>query len=80
MLYLSQRIGADGDRDMAALTRTLVARALARGGTFYLPFRSAAPAAQVAQAYPGLDAFFALSEGRPREALPRRLYDRYARR
>ena len=66
---------------MAALTRTLVARALARGGTFYLPYQQHYTREQVAQAYPGLDAFFALKrEVDPEERFRNSLYDRFARR
>lgn len=81
VLYLSQRVDAESDRDMAALTRTLVASALARGGTFYLPYQQHYSREQVAQAYPGLDAFFALKrEVDPDGRFRNSLYDRFARR
>jgi len=78
VLYLSQRISADGNADMAALTRELVEAALQRGGTFYLPYQQHYTRAQVARAYPMLDEFFALKdrydpEGRFRNSF----YDRY---
>jgi len=59
VLYLSQKVSADGNADMADLTRHLVAASLDRGGTFYLPYQQHYTREQVARAYPGLDDFFA---------------------
>ncbi len=60
VLYLSQDVSEAGNADMAHLTRELVAAALRRGGTFYLPYQQHYTREQVAQAYPELDEFFAL--------------------
>ena len=60
VLYLSQRVSDDGNRDMADLTRALVAGALEHGGTFYLPYQQHYTRTDVARAYPALEEFFAL--------------------
>lgn len=60
VLYLSQEVTAEGNSDMAALTRTLVAAALDAGGTFYLPYQQHYSADDVRRAYPRVDEFFAL--------------------
>jgi hypothetical protein len=59
VLYLSQETTDAGNADMAHLTRTLIAAALDHGGTFYLPYQQHYTRDQVAQAYPGIDDFFA---------------------
>ena len=64
MLYLSQRVTPAGHADMADLTRRLVALALARGGTFYLPYQQHYSRSDVERGYPTLDAFFALKQER----------------
>ncbi|GAA1477022.1 FAD-binding oxidoreductase [Nocardioides aestuarii] len=79
VLYLSQDVSAAGNADMESLCRELVAASLERGGTFYLPYQQHYTRAQVAQAYPMLDRFFALKrrydpEGRFRNSF----YDRFA--
>ena len=60
VLYLSQEVSAEGNRDMAVLTRTLVDRALAAGGTFYLPYQQHYTRDDLARAYPRIEEFFAL--------------------
>jgi FAD/FMN-containing dehydrogenase len=45
---------------MADLTRTLIAHALDRGGTFYLPYQQHYSRDELARAYPMFDAFFNL--------------------
>lgn len=60
VLYLSQEVSAEGNRDMAGLTRALVDRALAVGGTFYLPYQQHYSREDVARAYPRIEEFFAL--------------------
>lgn len=60
VLYLSQEVTAEGNSDMAALTRTLVAAALDAGGTFYLPYQQHYSGDDVRRAYPRVEEFFAL--------------------
>ncbi|MFT3969403.1 MAG: FAD-binding oxidoreductase [Micropruina sp.] len=60
VLYLSQEVSAEGNRDMADLTRTLVAQALDHGGTFYLPYQQHYTRADLARAYPRIEEFFAV--------------------
>lgn len=58
VLYLSQEVSEEGNADMAALTRSLVATSLDLGGTFYLPYQQHYTREQVARAYPRLEEFF----------------------
>jgi hypothetical protein len=44
---------------MAAMTRRLIDAVLEAGGSFYLPYRLHASRAQVARAYPKMEAFVA---------------------
>jgi FAD/FMN-containing dehydrogenase len=60
VLYLSQKVTREANRDMADLTRTLIAHALDRGGTFYLPYQQHYSRDELARAYPMVDAFFNL--------------------
>lgn len=79
VLYLSQRVSPDGNDDMRDLTERLVARSLARGGTFYLPYQQHYTGAQVRQAYPGFDDFVATKRSYDPGLLFRNsLWDRYA--
>jgi FAD/FMN-containing dehydrogenase len=81
VLYLSQRVSPAGNDDMGDLTQRLVARSLARGGTFYLPYQQHYTAAQVRQAYPGFDGFVATKRSYDPDLLFRNsLWDRYAER
>jgi FAD/FMN-containing dehydrogenase len=79
VLYLSQKVSADGNADMAALTQELLADALQHGGTFYLPYQQHYTREQVAQAYPMLKQFLALKERYdPKRRFSNSFYDRYA--
>ncbi|MFT4295236.1 MAG: FAD-binding oxidoreductase [Micropruina sp.] len=60
VLYLSQDVSAAGNRDMAELTRMLIDRALAQGGTFYLPYQQHYTRDDLTRAYPRVEEFFAL--------------------
>ena len=60
VLYLSQDVSTEGNRDMADLSRELIEDALTHDGTFYLPYQQHHTAAQLRQAYPMIDEFFAL--------------------
>ena len=79
VLYLSQEVTPRANRDMAGLTRALVASALKHGGTFYLPYQQHYTRADLERAYPELDAFFALKRRYdPGLLLMNSLYSRYA--
>ena len=79
VLYLSQKVSADGNADMAALTHELLGAALERGGTFYLPYQQHYTRDQVVRAYPMLQEFFALKERYdPGRRFRNSFYDRYA--
>lgn len=79
VLYLSQRVGTAGVRDMAHLTRALVDTALDHDGTFYLPYQQHYTRAQLERAYPMVDDFFALKARHDPDLLFRNsFYDRYA--
>lgn len=60
VLYLSQKVDVDGNRDMARISQALIASALRHGGTFYLPYQQHYTPAQLRAAYPMVDDFFAL--------------------
>ncbi|MCW3156984.1 hypothetical protein [Micropruina sonneratiae] len=65
---------------MARLTRTLVDRALARGGTFYLPYQQHYTRDDLARAYPRIEEFFALKRRHdPGLLFMNSLHGRYAR-
>ena len=79
VLYLSQKVSADGNADMAALTHELLDAALKRDGTFYLPYQQHYTREQVVRAYPMLREFFALKERYdPGRRFRNSFYDRYA--
>ena len=79
VLYLSQKVSADGNADMADLTHDLLDAALKRGGTSYLPYQQHYTREQVARAYPMLREFFALKERYdPGRRFRNSFYDRYA--
>ena len=79
VLYLSQRVTAAANADMASLTRELVASALDQGGTFYLPYQQHYDRADLERAYPALDELFALKRRHDPDLLLRNsLYARFA--
>lgn len=79
VLYLSQEVTPEGNRDMARLTRTLVENALAAEGTFYLPYQQHYTRAELARAYPRIEEFFALKRRHDPDLLfLNGLYGRYA--
>ena len=79
VLYLSQSVSANGNHDMQDLTQRLVSQALARGGTFYLPYQQHHTGDQVRQAYPQFDAFIATKRQHDPHLLFRNsIWDRYA--
>lgn len=58
VLFYDQRMTAEAEDDMRALTRELIDAALELGGTFYLPYRPHATAEQFATGYPMAQTFF----------------------
>jgi FAD/FMN-containing dehydrogenase len=79
VLYLSQRVDDEGNEDMAALNRALIDLALARGGTFYLPYQQHYTREQLERAYPMIEEFFALKRRwDPDLLLMNSFYSRYA--
>ena len=52
VLLFSQEKTARGEADMARMTRALIERVLDIGGTYYLPYRLHAAAAQLTRGYP----------------------------
>jgi FAD/FMN-containing dehydrogenase len=53
----SQIVSTEAEDDMRAMTTHLIARVLALGGSYYLPYRLHASREQFRQAYPRLDEF-----------------------
>jgi len=79
VLYLNQEVSEAGNRKMSQLTRELIDTAGEHGGTFYLPYQLHYSRAQLEQAYPEIDAFFALKrEYDPTLTFMNDWYDRYA--
>jgi FAD/FMN-containing dehydrogenase len=58
MLFVQERT-TEADADMRAMTRKLIDRVLALGGSYYLPYRLHASREQMRLAYPRLDEFVA---------------------
>jgi FAD/FMN-containing dehydrogenase len=57
VMSFSQEMTPAAEAEMIRITRELIDRVLALGGTFYLPYRLHARPEQIAQAYPGLTRF-----------------------
>ncbi len=70
VLLFSQEQTMRGEADMARMTRDLIERVLAIGGTYYLPYRPHATLDQLARGYPRAAAFAA----RKREVDPNLLF------
>ncbi len=60
VMLFSQKRNAEGEAQMASLTRELVAAALKHDGRYYLPYRLHATQEEFAEAYPQAKAFFSL--------------------
>ncbi len=60
VMSFTQAMDAVAEADMRAMTRDLTERVIALGGSFYLPYRLHASAAQMHRAYPRAVAFAAL--------------------
>ncbi len=79
VLYLSQEVSAEGNRDMALLNQELIESALDLGGTFYLPYQQHYTQAQLQRAYPMVEEFFALKRRHdPGMLFMNSFYSRYA--
>lgn len=78
VMSFSQRITPEAERGMRALTEALIERALALGGTYYLPYRLHARRDQFQRSYPRW-AEFAEAKRRhdPRTLFRHGLWDRY---
>jgi FAD/FMN-containing dehydrogenase len=69
---------ARAEADMARMTRALIDRVLALGGSYYLPYRPHATVEQFAAAYPRAAAFAAAKRAvDPRRTLRNGLWDTY---
>ena len=78
VLLFSQEMTARAEADMARLTRDLIDRVLALGGSYYLPYRPHASQAQFTQAYPQAQAFVGLKRQLDPQLLLRNgLWDTY---
>jgi FAD/FMN-containing dehydrogenase len=78
VLYLNQEVSEAGNRKMARLTSELIDTAAEYGGTFYLPYQLHYSRAQLEEAYPNIDAFFALKRRYdPTLTFMNEWYDRY---
>jgi FAD/FMN-containing dehydrogenase len=60
VMSFSQAKTAEAEADMQQMTRNLIERVLAVGGSFYLPYRLHARREQVARAYPAVAGFVAV--------------------
>ena len=78
VLLFSQEMTARAEADMARITRALITRVLALGGSYYLPYRPHATLAQFTHAYPQAAAFAALKRRLdPQLVLRNGLWDRF---
>ena len=78
VMLFSQEQTARGESDMARMTRDLIERVLAIGGTYYLPYRPHATLDQLARGYPRAAAFAARKRDVDRDLLFRNhLWDTY---
>lgn len=79
MLFSPEMTGR-GEADMARMTRELIERGLAIGGTYYLPYRRHATQDQLIRAYPRLPEFIATKRTvDPAGILRNALWDGYLR-
>lgn len=79
VLYLNQQTTAEDNARMAAVTGELIDLATSLGGRFFLPYQLHYSPAQLRQAYPEIDAFFAAKRRLdPDGILTSTWYQRYA--
>lgn len=80
VMLFSQKRNAEGEAQMATLTRELVAAVLRHGGTYYLPYRLDATPQEFAKAYPQAREFFALKRKfDPDELFQNEFYIKYGK-
>lgn len=78
VMLFSQEQTVRGEADMARMTRELIERVLAIGGTYYLPYRPHATVDQLTRGYPRAAALAAFKRGADRDLLFRNhLWDTY---
>ena len=78
VMSFSQPRTAAADARMKPVTEALIDRAIAHGGSFYLPYRLHARADQLDRAYPNLERFIAEKRHRdPRGLFRNTMWDRY---
>jgi FAD/FMN-containing dehydrogenase len=78
VLYFSQSTSAEGNADMARLTRQLIDFAESLDGSFYLPYQLHYTKQQLRAAYPALDVFLELkTKYDPSGVFSNRLYEKY---
>ncbi len=78
VMSFSQPLTAEADARMKPLTQALIDRAIAHGGSFYLPYRLHARPDQLERAYPQLDRFVSEKRARdPRALFRNTMWDRY---
>lgn len=78
VMLFSQEMTARGEADMARMTRDLIDRVVAIGGSYYLPYRPHATPDQLLRAYPRAPEFVAKKrEIDPKGVLRNGFWDRY---
>lgn len=78
VMFFHDAFSSEGDDRQARLARALIDAAVARGGTYYLPYRLHATPEQLRGAYPDFDAFVAAKrELDPELRFRNHLWDRY---
>lgn len=78
VLYLNQKISAQGALRMQRLTELLVDAALENNGTFFLPYQLYFTRDQLVMAYPQWDTFVAKKQKYdPQELFVNNLYEKY---
>lgn len=78
VMSFSQPRTIEADAKMRPVTQALIDRAIAHGGSFYLPYRLHARADQLDRAYPNLERFIAeKSRHDPHGLFRNTMWDRY---
>jgi FAD/FMN-containing dehydrogenase len=78
VMSFSQPSTLEADAKMKPMTQALIDRAIAHGGSFYLPYRLHARPDQLERAYPRIDRFVAEKRARdPRGLFRNTMWDRY---
>jgi len=78
VMLFSQEKTERGEADMAWMTRRLIERVLAIGGSYYLPYRPHASLDQMQRAYPKMAEFAAFKRQLDKDMIFRnKIWDRY---